>query len=87
MPGTWLALDACELPPLLDQRKLWQGRGREGQRTSLERMAKSPLFALGLRDGQQQQGKTLEEGSESQHGLITEHRTWNQKTWFLYPAP
>lgn len=36
---------------------------------------KVPLFALGLRDGVWQQGKTSEEGSESQHRLITEHRT------------
>ena len=48
---------------------------------------KVPLFALGLRDGVWQQGKTSEEGSESQHRLITEHRTWNHKTWFLDPAP
>lgn len=58
--------------------------GAEGQRTSLERMAKSPLFAQGRRCGSR--GRS-EEGSERQHGLMKGQRTWNQKTWFLDPAP
>lgn len=43
MPGTWLALNTCELPPLLNQGRLWEGSWEQGQEKAPDRMAKHPL--------------------------------------------